>query len=95
MGIQEFDQEVKKICQRVEKALLAARVEEIMRSKNEEKECLIDAESNLVLNLELFSYEPYETTKKRYKGEFSKFCAFETKNISRICSDFRERNKLI
>ena len=90
----DFDKEVGKISERVERAILAVKIEEMMMIKEEEKELRKCAGGVLVLDLELFSYESYETTIERYKTEFSNFCAFETKNINRICSNFRERNNL-
>ena len=85
--------EISRIEERVAKAITALRIEEMMMLKQEEKE-IQKILNNRLLDLELFSYEPYQVTKERYRKEFSKFCATETEYIKDICSIFREKNNL-
>ena len=85
--------EILDIEERVNRAIRALKIEEMMMLKEEEKE----KEKNLkeqLFDLELFSYEPYEVTKERYIREFSDFCDSETKEIKNICSFFRGKYNL-
>ena len=88
-----MDKEVAEIEDRIERAILAFKIEEMLMLKEEEKEMQKFMQRRL-LDLELFTYEPYEVTKQRYITDFSNFCDTETKIINTICSNFRIKNNL-
>ena len=89
-----LDHGVGEIADRVDKALLAFKIEQLMLSKEEENEMGRLSGGAFALDLEQFSCEPFKTTKERYQTEFSRFCAAEIRNVNSICSQFRSKNNL-
>ena len=85
--------EILDIEERVNRAIRALKIEEMMMLKKEEKE-KEKILNDRIFDLELFSYEPYQITKERYRREFSNFCASEIREIRNICLQFRGKYNL-